>query len=73
MPPFAAFGTVNPSALASRFSMTSSAPPPIPISLLSRFPEHELAGISPKGTAAKRVRGYGEAGDELALEIFTQQ
>ena len=40
---------------------------------LSRFPEHELAGISPKGTAAKLVRGYGEAGDELALEIFTQQ
>src|SRR5580692_6376533 len=40
---------------------------------LSRFPEHELAGISPKGTAAKLVRGDGEAGDELALEIFTQQ
>jgi glucokinase len=40
---------------------------------LSRFPEHELTGISPKGTAAKLVRGYGEAGDELALEIFTQQ
>jgi predicted NBD/HSP70 family sugar kinase len=40
---------------------------------LSRFPEHELTGISPAGTAAKLVRGYGEAGDELALEIFTQQ
>jgi glucokinase len=40
---------------------------------LSRFPEHELAGISPASTAAKLVRGYGEAGDELALEIFTQQ
>ncbi len=40
---------------------------------LSRFPEHELAGISPAGTAAKLVRGYGEARDALALEIFTQQ
>jgi glucokinase len=40
---------------------------------LTRFAEHELAGISPKGTAAKLVRGYGEAGDELALEIFRQQ
>jgi glucokinase len=40
---------------------------------LSRFPEHELTGISPAGTAAKLVRGYGEAGDALALEIFTQQ
>jgi glucokinase len=40
---------------------------------LSRFPGHELAGISPASTAAKLVRGYGEAGDELALEIFTQQ
>jgi glucokinase len=40
---------------------------------LKRFAEHELAGISPTGTAAKLVRGYGEAGDELALEIFRQQ
>jgi glucokinase len=40
---------------------------------LTRFTEHELAGISPAGTAAKLVRGYGEAGDELALEIFQQQ
>jgi glucokinase len=40
---------------------------------LTRFTEHELAGISPAGTAAKLVRGYGEAGDELALEIFEQQ
>jgi glucokinase len=40
---------------------------------LSRFPEHELTGISPAGTAAKLVRGFGEAGDKLALEIFTQQ
>jgi glucokinase len=40
---------------------------------LTRFPAHELAGISPPGTAAKLVRGLGEAGDALALEIFKQQ
>lgn len=40
---------------------------------LTRFAGHELAGVSPAGTAAKLVRGYGEAGDELALEIFRQQ
>lgn len=40
---------------------------------LSRYPDHELTGISPAATAAKLVRGYGEAGDALALEIFTQQ
>jgi glucokinase len=39
---------------------------------LSRFPDHELAG-SPANTAAKLVRGLGEAGDPLALEIFGQQ
>ena len=40
---------------------------------LSRFPDHELAKVSPVGKAAKLVRGYGEAGDALALEIFEQQ
>jgi glucokinase len=40
---------------------------------LSRYPEHELTGISPASTAAKLVRGYGEARDALALEIFRQQ
>jgi glucokinase len=40
---------------------------------LTRFAGHELAGISPPATAAKLVRGYGEAGDALALEIFKQQ
>lgn len=40
---------------------------------LTRYPEHELAGVSPLSTAAKLVRGYGEAGDELALAIFRQQ
>jgi glucokinase len=40
---------------------------------LTRYPEHELAGVSPRGTAAKLVRGHGEAGDEMALAIFRQQ
>jgi glucokinase len=39
---------------------------------VSRFPDHELAAV-PAGTAAKLVRGLGEAGDPLALEIFGQQ
>ena len=40
---------------------------------LTRFPDHELGQVSPVRTAAKLVRGYGEAGDPLALEIFRQQ
>jgi glucokinase len=40
---------------------------------LTQYPGHELAGIVPAGTAAKLVRGYGEAGDPLALRIFEQQ
>jgi glucokinase len=40
---------------------------------LTRYPEHALAGVSPRGTAAKLVRGHGEAGDEMALAIFRQQ
>ncbi len=40
---------------------------------LTRFPGHELGQVSPVRTAAKLVRGYGEAGDSLALEIFRQQ
>jgi predicted NBD/HSP70 family sugar kinase len=39
---------------------------------LRRFPGHELAASSP-ATGARRVRGYGERGDELALKIFEQQ
>ncbi len=39
---------------------------------LSRFPDHELAR-QPVSVAAKLVRGYGEAGDPLALKIFEQQ
>jgi glucokinase len=40
---------------------------------LTRFPGHELGRVQPAGKAAKLVRGYGEAGDALALEIFGQQ
>jgi glucokinase len=39
---------------------------------LGVFPDHELAGMEPS-KAAKLVRGYGEAGDPLALKIFEQQ
>jgi len=39
---------------------------------LTRYPGHELAGVDP-GRAAKLVRGYGEAGDAMALAIFEQQ
>ncbi len=39
---------------------------------LTQFPGHELAG-QPASVAAKLVRGYGEAGDPLALKIFEQQ
>lgn len=39
---------------------------------LTRFPGHELADVDLK-KAAKMIRGYGEHGDEMALEIFRQQ
>jgi glucokinase len=39
---------------------------------LTRFPGHPLASEPPR-VAAKLVRGYGEAGDPLALKIFDQQ
>ncbi len=42
---------------------------------LTRYPDHplaELAASSPSA-AARAVRGYGEQGDELALQIFAQQ
>ena len=40
---------------------------------LTRFAGHELGQVSPALTAARLVRGYGERGDPLALEIFRQQ
>lgn len=39
---------------------------------LTQFPGHDLGG-QPIHVAAKLVRGYGEAGDPLALKIFEQQ
>jgi predicted NBD/HSP70 family sugar kinase len=38
----------------------------------SRYPDHPLAAMDP-ADAAKAVRGYGEAGDEMALALFGQQ
>jgi glucokinase len=40
---------------------------------LTRFPDHELARVESLGLAAKLVRGYGDAKDPMAVEIFTQQ
>jgi predicted NBD/HSP70 family sugar kinase len=40
---------------------------------LSRFAGHELGNAVSMAKAAKLVRGYGEAGDPMALRIFEQQ
>jgi glucokinase len=40
---------------------------------LTRYPDHELAGVQPPRQAAKLVRGLGERGDPMAREIFRQQ
>jgi len=40
---------------------------------LAQFPEHELAAVQPLAKAAKLVRGFGAAGDPMALRIFGQQ
>jgi predicted NBD/HSP70 family sugar kinase len=39
---------------------------------LTRYPGHPLAAM-PVGEAGRKVRGLGEAGDELALAVFEQQ
>ncbi len=39
---------------------------------LTRFPDHPLAGLD-IAQAARQIRGYGERGDAMALEIFRQQ
>jgi predicted NBD/HSP70 family sugar kinase len=39
---------------------------------LRRYPQHPLAAL-PLADAAKAVRSYGEAGDELARSLFEQQ
>jgi glucokinase len=40
---------------------------------LTRYPGHPLGEVEPLAKAAKLVRGYGEAGDPMALAIFEQQ
>jgi glucokinase len=40
---------------------------------LTRFPGHELHAVGSTRQAAALVRGYGAAGDPMALEIFRQQ
>jgi glucokinase len=40
---------------------------------LTRYPEHPLNQVRPMRTAAMKVRGLAEAGDELALAVFDQQ
>ena len=40
---------------------------------LSKYPGHDLASVEPTAKAARMVRSYGEAGDPMALRIFTQQ
>jgi predicted NBD/HSP70 family sugar kinase len=40
---------------------------------LAKFPDHPLAAEGSVATAAKLVRGLGEAGDPLAVKIFEQQ
>jgi len=40
---------------------------------LSRYPEHELHAVESPAEAARKVRGLGERGDEMALRIFEQQ
>jgi predicted NBD/HSP70 family sugar kinase len=40
---------------------------------LTRYPGHELNRAESVAKAAKLVRAYGEAGDEMALKIFAQQ
>lgn len=40
---------------------------------LGRYPEHELHSVESPTEAARKVRGFGERGDEMALRIFEQQ
>jgi glucokinase len=40
---------------------------------LTRYPDHELAAVTPVGKAAKLLRGYAEKDDPLALAVFEQQ
>jgi predicted NBD/HSP70 family sugar kinase len=40
---------------------------------LSRYPHHPLASEPSLGRAARQIRSYAEAGDEMAIHIFEQQ
>jgi glucokinase len=40
---------------------------------LTRYPDHELNRVESLSDAAKLVRGFGDAKDPMAVEIFTQQ
>jgi glucokinase len=40
---------------------------------LTRYPDHPLAHAESPAAAAKKVRTYGERGDELARHVFEQQ
>jgi predicted NBD/HSP70 family sugar kinase len=40
---------------------------------LTRYPDHPLAQVDSPVEAAKRVRSFGEQGDDMALTIFRQQ
>jgi predicted NBD/HSP70 family sugar kinase len=40
---------------------------------LSRYPHHPLASEPSAARAARQVRSYAEAGDEMAIRIFEQQ
>jgi glucokinase len=39
---------------------------------LTKYPDHPVAGLE-RRDAARRIRAYGEQGDEMALKIFEQQ
>ena len=39
---------------------------------LAKYPDHPVASLSSRD-AARQIRSYGEAGDEMALKIFAQQ
>jgi predicted NBD/HSP70 family sugar kinase len=40
---------------------------------LTRYPNHELAAEPSLAKAARQIRSYAEAGDEMAIRIFDQQ
>jgi glucokinase len=64
-------GCGNPGDVESIASLTGITRNLLPY-WLTKLPDHLLAAM-PIGQAAKEVRTYGVAGDELALRIFEQQ